>query len=74
MDAEQPQPQPQPQKHLTPQELAERFRGRVTPKTLANWRWLKIGPPYIKAGARRVLYPLAGVEAWEREQTVDTLT
>jgi len=46
----------------------------VTPKTLANWRWLKIGPPYIKAGARRVLYPLAGVEAWEREQTIDTLT
>lgn len=37
---------------------------RVTTKTLANWRYLGSGPPYIQYGDGRVLYDEAETEAW----------
>jgi hypothetical protein len=53
---------------LTPQALAERWQGQISLVTLATWRSRKLGPRYIKIGGR-VLYPLDGVEEWERKRT-----
>jgi predicted DNA-binding transcriptional regulator AlpA len=39
--------------------------------TLAQWRYLKKGPPYIKVG-RHVRYRQSDVERWLEEQTVIT--
>jgi predicted DNA-binding transcriptional regulator AlpA len=47
---------------LTEPELAEILK-RKRP-TLANWRSKGIGPPYLRAGGRLVLYRRAEVEAW----------
>lgn len=55
--------------NLTPIEAAARLR--LEPKTLANWRNKRVGPPFRKFG-RRVLYPLDLLELWERQQTVET--
>lgn len=54
--------------YLTPQEVSERFGGRVSVRTLANWRHLGCSPPYRRIGGR-ILYPLAELEEWERKQT-----
>lgn len=53
---------------LTPQALAERWQGQISLVTLATWRSRKLGPKYIKIGGR-VLYPLDGVEEWEKKRT-----
>lgn len=53
--------------YLTPAELVERYRGRITAKTLANWRWLGQGPRATKIGGR-ILYALADVLNWEAQQ------
>lgn len=64
--------------HLTPRELAERWKlgnskndraGGVG--TLANWRSAnpRKGPPFIKFG-RRVLYRLSDIEAYEAARFV----
>lgn len=58
--------------HLTAEDLVARWQGRVKLQTLANWRNLRRGPTYIRLG-RRVLYPVAAVEAWEKERTVETV-
>jgi hypothetical protein len=62
---------PSPTKLLTPAELVTRWRDCVTLVTLATWRSRKNGPPYVKVGGR-VLYPLDGVEAWEKKRTFGT--
>lgn len=49
--------------NLLPNELADRLR--VSKGTLANWRVKGCGPKFIKCG-KKVLYPMAEVEAWER--------
>ena len=36
-----------------------------SPRTLERWRWLKIGPAYLRAGGR-ILYRLEDIEAYER--------
>lgn len=51
-------------RHLSTKELAARWQMSVG--HLANWRSSGGGPRYIKFG-RRVLYPLAEVEAYERK-------
>lgn len=51
--------------NLLPKEAAERLR--VHPGTLSNWRVQGVGPRFIKLG-RKVLYPVAEIEAFEREQ------
>lgn len=53
--------------HLTPGELAQRWRMDV--KTLSNWRNKGRGPAYVKLGGgrnTRVLYPVPAVEAYEQ--------
>lgn len=51
--------------NLTPQETAARLR--TTIGTLSNWRVRGEGPRFIKLG-RKVLYPLAEIEAFEQRQ------
>ena len=50
-------------KHLTPNELAERLH--VSLRSLERWRVTGDGPVFLRAGSRRILYPLPAVEAWE---------
>ncbi|MGN7612741.1 helix-turn-helix domain-containing protein [Magnetococcales bacterium HHB-1] len=49
-------------KHLNAYQLSQRWN--VTQKTLANWRWKKRGPPYIKIEGR-ILYRLDDIEQFE---------
>jgi hypothetical protein len=55
--------------YLTPNDLVERYKGKVTIRTLANWRSSGISPPYTKINGR-VLYPLDDLEQWESRRTV----
>ncbi|NUV89971.1 DNA-binding protein [Streptomyces sp. KAI-26] len=44
-------------------------------QTLANWRWMGIGPDYIKISpgrSGRVKYRRSAIEAWLDAQTVNT--
>lgn len=43
-------------KFLTPDEVAERYRGGVSVGTLRNWRAMRRGPSFVKIG-KAVLYP-----------------
>lgn len=54
--------------YLTPDELVDRYKGKVNKRTLANWRSNGDGPEYVKIGGR-VLYPYGGVLAWEERRT-----
>jgi hypothetical protein len=45
-------------------DLVARYNGKVSSKTLANWRSTGNGPAYVKIGGR-VMYPLERVEEWE---------
>ncbi|MBB3017610.1 hypothetical protein FHR70_000650 [Microvirga lupini] len=56
-------------KFLTPAELSERWGGRITTRTLANWRSQAAGPPFVKIGGA-VLYDCEQVAAWEKSNTV----
>lgn len=49
-----------PQRLLTPEVAADYLQ--VTVKTLANWRYLGIGPKYRKVGQRCVRYRLADLD------------
>jgi hypothetical protein len=51
--------------HLNQVQLAHRWS--FSPRTLAQWRWLGKGPPYLKVG-RRALYRLEDIERYEAEQ------
>ena len=42
---------------------ASRYCGQVTPKTLANWRSLGVGPVYARVGGR-VVYLISDLDAW----------
>lgn len=53
-------------RHLDQRDLARRWR--ISERTLERWRWLGIGPDWIKIGGR-VVYPLSAVEAFEAKQT-----
>ena len=55
--------------HLTTDELSQRWKGLVSPKTLVNWRSAGRGPKWIKLG-KGVAYRLSDVEAWERDNTI----
>lgn len=56
-------------KFLTPDEVAERYRGGISVGTLRNWRAMKIGPSYVKIG-KAVLYPVGALDAWDEKNTV----
>jgi predicted DNA-binding transcriptional regulator AlpA len=51
----------EPDGYMTPREVTEDLQ--VPESTLAQWRWLKKGPPWIKVG-RHVRYPRSGYRAW----------
>lgn len=58
-------------RHLTPDDLVARWAGRVCVGTLANWRWKKRGPKWVKLGKGRqskVVYRLSDVQRYERQQ------
>jgi hypothetical protein len=54
---------------LTPEDLSARWKGKICPGTLQNWRCNGTGPNYTKVG-RAVFYPLSEVERFERENVV----
>jgi hypothetical protein len=56
-------------KYLTPEEVAERYRGEVSTGTLRNWRSMRIGPSFVKVG-KGVLYPVGELDAWDRRNVV----
>lgn len=58
-----------PKKFLTPQEVSERYDGRITVRTLANWRSQGRGPAFTKVGGA-ILYSCDQLEAWEQSNTV----
>jgi hypothetical protein len=49
-------------RHLNQIDLARRWR--VSERTLERWRWLKMGPAYLKIGGR-VVYRVDDVEKYE---------
>ena len=53
------------QTHLTPKQLAERLQ--IKERTLAAWRYLRIGPAYMRTG-RVIRYAIADVDRWVEEQ------
>ncbi len=48
--------------HLSTRELADRWR--ISPRTLARWRWTGDGPRFLKVSGK-VLYRLEDIEAYE---------
>ncbi len=58
-------------KFLTPDELSARWEGRITVRTLANWRSQGMGPPFSKLGGA-VLYPVDKLLEWEGRNTVSS--
>lgn len=59
---------PAPDILLLPAELAQRWR--VSVPQLAQWRYLRQGPSYVKLASGSVRYRVADVEAWENEHLV----
>ena len=57
-------------KHLTPQELSDRWGGAIKITTLRNWRNTGRGPTFIKLGSQAV-YPIAAVEDYETINLID---
>jgi hypothetical protein len=53
---------------ITPEELASRYKGRISIKTLANWRTKGGGPDYTKIGGK-IMYRIDAVAAWGRTRT-----
>ncbi|KAF0104024.1 MAG: helix-turn-helix domain-containing protein [Reyranella sp.] len=56
-------------KFLTPEEVAERYRGGVSLGTLRNWRAMRIGPTFLKIG-KAILYPVSELDAWDEKNRV----
>ena len=56
-------------KYLTPEEVAERYRGEISTGTLRNWRSMRIGPSFVKVG-KGVLYPVGELDAWDSRNVV----
>ena len=52
---------------LSPKDLSERYKGRVTERTLANWRSTGQGPRFVKIGGR-VMFPVDQVKEWEERR------
>ncbi len=50
--------------HLNQNELAKRWK--LSERTLERWRWLGVGPTYLKLGGR-VVYRLSDIEEFEKK-------
>lgn len=58
---------------LTPKQVHGMYG--FQPRTLAQWRWIGIGPDYIKQSpgrGGRIKYKRSAIEAWLNERTVRT--
>lgn len=55
--------------YLTPAQLAERYEGRISVRTMANWRYQGVGPQFTRVGGR-ILYPEDKLVEWEAKNTV----
>ena len=53
---------------LTPREVQDRFG--LSAKWLANLRYMRKGPPYIKLGGKKVLYDPEDVSAWIERNSI----
>lgn len=51
---------------LLPEELGEFLQ--VSPKTLSNWRSLRIGPAFVRLQGALIRYRREDVEVWLDEQ------
>ena len=60
----------QPQ-FLTAKEVSDRYGGRISVRTLNNWRNIGNGPPFTKVGGK-VLYSLEKLVEWEKLNTVQS--
>lgn len=52
---------------FTPEQVSERWQGKIKPSTLAQWRSGGTGPPYIKIG-NKVFYREEALIRWEKKQ------
>jgi predicted site-specific integrase-resolvase len=55
--------------YMTAAELSARWKGTISPRTLANWRCTGNGPRFVKIGGR-VMYRQSDVQAWENARSV----
>jgi hypothetical protein len=58
---------------LSPQQVESEYE--IAQQTLANWRWKRIGPEYVKTSpgkGGRVKYRRTAIEAWLDNHTVQT--
>jgi hypothetical protein len=53
--------------YVTPQQVADRYAGNITVRTLANWRSTGQGPDYVKIGGK-VMYALDALIHWEQSR------
>ncbi len=58
-------------KFLSPQELSDRWGGRISVRTLANWRTQGVGPQFTKVGGA-VLYSAEKLNEYENRNTVNS--
>ena len=58
--------------YLTRSEVANVLQ-HVTTRTLQRWEVAKIGPPVVRLGPKRVLYPRDGLNAWLAARCADFL-
>jgi hypothetical protein len=56
-----------PEIYLNERDFAARYH--IAARTLQRWRGTGEGPPYIRLGPRRIVYPLAAAEAWAAART-----
>jgi predicted DNA-binding transcriptional regulator AlpA len=55
------------QRYLDEHAAAQRLK--VAERTLQRWRSTGDGPPFIRAGLRRVLYDVEAIDAWAAART-----
>jgi predicted DNA-binding transcriptional regulator AlpA len=60
----------QPDRLLTPPETAEYLR--TAEQTLAKWRYLGDGPPYVRISHGAIRYRRSDLDAWLARRTVET--
>jgi hypothetical protein len=66
-DTSCPRSQPSVVRHLNQHQLAQRWG--ISPRTLERWRWLGLGPAYLKL-VGTVAYRLEDIVAYEKAQRV----
>lgn len=62
-----------PEDALSPERASAFLGGRPSPKTLANWRSLGLGPAYVKYNDGTVAYLVEDLEAFRRSHRVATV-